>query len=68
MTLEERIAGLAAAIGADIKSINAAMAGLGGGGGGSGVPVYVQQNEPSAPAIWFKTDADGLVIDILRVT
>lgn len=66
MTLDERIADLAAAIGADIKSINAAIAGL--GGGGAGVPVYVQQTEPAAPAIWFKTNSDGLVIDILRVT
>ena len=40
----------------------------GGGGGGLGVPVYVQQTQPDAPAIWYKTDADGVVIDILRVT
>ena len=33
-----------------------------------GVPVYVQQTQPDAPAIWYKTDADGVVIDILRVT
>ena len=40
----------------------------GGGGGGLGVPVYVQQTQPDAPAIWYQTDADGAVIDILRVT
>lgn len=40
----------------------------GGGGGGLGVPVYVQETEPAAPAIWYKTDASGSVIDILRVT
>jgi len=40
----------------------------GGGGGGLGVPVYVQQTQPEAPAIWYQTDADGAVIDILRVT
>ena len=40
----------------------------GGGGGGLGVPVYVQQTQPDAPAIWYQTDADGVVIDILRVT
>ena len=40
----------------------------GGGGGGLGIPVYVQQTQPEAPAIWYQTDADGVVIDILRVT
>lgn len=40
----------------------------GGGGGGLGVPVYVQQTQPAAPAIWYQTDAEGAVIDILRVT
>lgn len=40
----------------------------GGGGGGLGVPVYVQQTQPAAPAIWCQTDAEGAVIDILRVT
>ena len=39
-----------------------------GASGPSGTPVYVQQTEPVAPAIWYKTDADGVVVDILRVT
>lgn len=33
-----------------------------------GVPVYVQQTQPDAPAIWYQTNADGVVIDIVRVT
>lgn len=40
----------------------------GGGGGTVGIPTYVQETEPAAPAIWYKTDASGSVIDILRVT
>lgn len=40
----------------------------GGGGGTAGIPTYVQETEPAAPAIWYKTDASGSVIDILRVT
>ena len=39
-----------------------------GASGPSGVPVYVQQTQPDAPAIWYQTDADGVVVDILRVT
>lgn len=39
-----------------------------GASGPSGIPIYVQETEPAAPAIWYKTDADGAVIDILRVT
>lgn len=33
-----------------------------------GVPVYMQQVDPApgTPYIWFKTDADGNVIDILK--
>lgn len=38
---------------------------LSGGGGGN---VYIQQDDPLAasPYIWFKTDAAGIVIDILK--
>lgn len=39
-----------------------------GASGPSGIPVYVQETEPAAPAIWYQTDADGAVVDILRVT
>lgn len=34
----------------------------------TGVPVYMQQTEPTGPAIWFKTDGTGAVIDIMQVT
>lgn len=39
----------------------------GGGGGGSG-PVYIQETDPAAasPYIWFKTDPEGRVVDILK--
>lgn len=67
MTLETRISDLASAIGADVKALQAAVASL-GGGGGAGVPVYVQQDDPAvaSPYVWFKTDAGGVVIDILK--
>lgn len=39
-----------------------------GASGPSGIPIYVQETEPAAPAIWYQTDADGVVVDILRVT
>lgn len=67
MSLAAQIAALATRVGQEIKGVRTEMAALGGGGGG-GVPVYVQQTQPDAPAIWYKTDADGAVIDILRVT
>ncbi len=61
MTLEQRLTALAQAIGADIKALQSA-------GAGAGVVVYVQQADPLAtsPYIWFKTDADGTVLDILK--
>lgn len=71
MSLAAQIATLATRVGQEIKGVRTEMAALGGGGGGGGglgVPVYVQQTQPAAPAIWYKTDADGAVIDILRVT
>ena len=71
MSLATQIAALATRVGQEIKGVRAEMVALGGGGGGGGglgVPVYVQQTQPAAPAIWYKTDADGAVIDILRVT
>ena len=71
MSLVTQIAALATRVGQEIKDVRGEMAALGGGGGGGGglgVPVYVQQTQPAAPAIWYKTDADGVVIDILRVT
>lgn len=36
--------------------------------GVSNVPVFVQETDPSAPSpyIWFKTNIDGKVIDILK--
>lgn len=34
----------------------------------TGVLVYMQQTEPAPPAIWFKTDGTGRVIDIMQVT
>ena len=39
-----------------------------GGGGGSGVPVYVQETEPAAasPYLWYRTNASGQVVDILK--
>lgn len=66
MSLTTQISALAQRIGQEIKAVRNEMAGI--SGGGSGVPVYVQQNQPAAPAIWYQTDADGVVIDILRVT
>ena len=69
MSLAAQIAALATRVGQEIKGVRAEMVALGGGGGGGlGVPVYVQQTQPDAPAIWYQTDADGVVIDILRVT
>lgn len=67
MSLTTQISALAQRIGQEIKAVRNEMAGI-SGGGGAGIPVYVQETEPSAPAIWYKTDADGAVIDILRVT
>lgn len=69
MSLVTQIAALATRVGQEIKDVRGEMAALGGGGGGGlGVPVYVQQTQPAAPAIWYQTDASGSVIDILRVT
>jgi hypothetical protein len=36
--------------------------------GVNGVPVYVQQTDPlvASPYLWYKTDATGKVIDILK--
>ena len=69
MSLATQIAALATRVGQEIKGVRTEMAALGGGGGGGlGVPVYVQQTQPEAPAIWYQTDADGVVVDILRVT
>ena len=70
MSLVTQIAALATRVGQEIKGVRAEVAALGGGGGGGGlgVPVYVQQTQPAAPAIWYQTNADGVVIDILRVT
>lgn len=69
MSLVTQIAALATRVGQEIKGVRTEMAALGGGGGGGlGVPVYVQQTQPDAPAIWYQTDADGVVVDILRVT
>lgn len=68
MSLVTQIAALATRVGQEIKGVRTEMAALGGGGGGLGIPVYVQQTQPEAPAIWYKTDASGSVIDILRVT
>ncbi len=71
MSLATQIAALATRVGQEIKGVRAEMVALGGGGGGGGglgVPVYVQQTQPDAPAIWYQTDADGVVVDILRVT
>lgn len=68
MSLATQIAALATRVGQEIKDVRAEMVLGGGGGGGLGVPVYVQQTQPAAPAIWYQTDADGAVIDILRVT
>lgn len=67
MSLVTQIAALATRVGQEIKGVRTEMAAL-GGGGGLGIPVYVQQTQPEAPAIWYKTDASGSVIDILRVT
>ena len=38
------------------------------GGGGGGGNVYIQETDPAvaSPYIWFKTDATGVVIDILK--
>lgn len=69
MSLAAQIAALATRVGQEIKGVRAEMVALGGGGGGGlGVPVYVQQTQPDAPAIWYQTNADGVVIDIVRVT
>lgn len=68
MSLATQIAALATRVGQEIKDVRAEMVLGGGGGGGLGVPVYVQQTQPAAPAIWYQTDASGSVIDILRVT
>lgn len=39
-----------------------------GGGGGGTQNTYIQQTDPlaSSPYIWYKTDATGKVIDILK--
>ncbi len=35
----------------------------------SRTPVYMQETEPTTvPCIWFKTNAEGTVIDIMQVT
>ena len=41
---------------------------IGVSGGMLGLPTYVQQTQPAAPSIWYKTDAGGAVIDILVVS
>lgn len=66
MSLSSQVATLAQRIAQEFKTVRTEMASIGGGGGG--IPVYVQMTQPVAPAIWYKTDADGAVIDILRVT
>lgn len=70
MSLVSQITTFATRVAAEFKAIRTEMAAIsgGGGGGGSGVPVYIQEAQPVAPAIWYKTDASGSVIDILRVT
>lgn len=70
MSLVSQITTFATRVAAEFKAIRTEMAAIsgGGGGGGSGVPVYVQEAQPAAPALWYKTDASGVVIDILRVT
>lgn len=65
MSLASQVDALAARIATEFNTVRTE---IGSGGGGSGVPVYVQQTQPAAPAIWFQTDADGFVVDILRVT
>lgn len=67
MSLVSQITTFATRVAAEFKAIRTEMAAI-SGGGGSGVPVYVQEAQPVAPAIWYKTDASGSVIDILRVT
>lgn len=70
MSLVSQITTFATRVAAEFKAIRTEMAAISGvgGGGGSGVPVYIQEAQPVAPAIWYKTDASGSVIDILRVT
>lgn len=58
MTLEQRIVELAQAIGLDIKQLQSQPLGN----------VFIQESEPNPgyPFIWFKTDENGKVIDILK--
>lgn len=44
------------------------IAGAPAGGGSGNASVFVQQTDPLAasPYIWFQTDAEGNVIDILK--
>lgn len=51
-----------------ISDTSAAVAQLSAFVDSAGIPTFVQQTEPPAPAIWFKTNAEGVVIDILNVT
>ena len=59
MTLESRIIALAQAIGADVKSLNAAI-------GGSSTPQVISQTKPviAGPWFWWKQDADGNIINL----
>ena len=59
MTLEERIVALAQAIGADVKSLGAAI-------GGSSTPQVISQTKPviAGPWFWWKQDADGNIINL----
>ena len=64
MSLASQVDALATRIATEFNTVRSEI----GSGGSSGITVYVQQTQPAAPAIWFQTDADGVVVDILRVT
>lgn len=67
MSLVSQIQTLAQRIAQEFKAVRTEMSAI-SGGTALGVPTYLQQTEPSGPAIWYKTDASGNVIDIRKVT
>lgn len=66
MTQQTRLEDLTRAVAADVKALTQSVAAVGGVAGA--VPLFVQQTDPlvASPYVWYKTDATGKVIDILK--